>query len=342
MVLLRFSDFVSVMQRLQVILLSRLPLAVWAAWFVLLAFVIGAPVHADSVTGAQRQAASEHLLAIAAGDGQALAASIHPAELDRLRFTVVQKLRDEAGRNSQVLRSRLFGEAMTLADIERMTSVSLFRALVRHGQWHARKHESLEGLSATREGERTHVLVKQRPPRDSSRIAIYAVVTLLPYGREWRATLPADFEAAIDDLLAGRITRSASPAPRTAIVDSAPQGDRASAEASAERSPTDILSLLDAAERALLDGRCDRYYREFLSPELRRSLSGRILDDLIGGCRRSIANREVLIAALRIVKRTAPVFEAGGERAVYDVSAQGLPYDRFVIERVEGRWYIAE
>jgi len=27
---------------------------------------------------------------------------------------------------------------------------------------------------------------------------------------------------------------------------------------------------------------------------------------------------------------------------VYDVTGQGLPFDRYVLERVEGRWYVAE
>jgi hypothetical protein len=45
---------------------------------------------------------------------------------------------------------------------------------------------------------------------------------------------------------------------------------------------------------------------------------------------------------LRLVQRTPPVYEAGGERAVYDLTGQGLPYDRYVLERIERRWYIAE
>lgn len=103
-----------------------------------------------------------------------------------------------------------------------------------------------------------------------------------------------------------------------------------------------MLALLDAAEKSLVDGRCDTYYREHLSPELRRTLGARTVDTLISACTRSMGNRELLVAALRIVRRTAPVYEAGGNRAVYDVSAQGLPYDRFVLERIDGRWYIGE
>jgi hypothetical protein len=108
------------------------------------------------------------------------------------------------------------------------------------------------------------------------------------------------------------------------------------------RNTPEILELIDQAEKKLVEGRCDRYYRDHLSPELRRTLSGRTLDALVAACNRSIATRELLIAALRIVRRTAPVFEEEGSRAVYDVEGQGLPYDRYVLERVDGRWFIAE
>jgi hypothetical protein len=108
------------------------------------------------------------------------------------------------------------------------------------------------------------------------------------------------------------------------------------------RNTPEILALLDQAEKTLVEGRCDRYYRDHLSPELRRTLSGRTLDALVSACNRSVATRELLIAALRIVRRAAPVFENDGSRAVYDVEGQGLPYDRYVLERIDGRWFIAE
>ena len=108
------------------------------------------------------------------------------------------------------------------------------------------------------------------------------------------------------------------------------------------RNTPGIIALLDDAERALADGRCDRYYGEHLSPALRQSLGKRTLETLVRSCSRSIADRELLVAALRLVRRTPPAFEDGGERAVYDISGQGLPYDRYVLEQVSGRWYIAE
>jgi len=309
---------------------------------------VSSPGYADSVNGAQRQAANDYLLAVSRSDWQAVAYTIHPSELDRLRFTLVQKLRDESARGGNTIRERLFGGAMPLSEIERLTSVNVFRAIARRWSPVVRAHESLEGLSATREGERTHVLVKQRPSKDAGRIETIAVVSLLPYGKEWRAALPAEFEAFVDDLIAGRDVRvrGISNEPTTDTLDGprsvpALAVERATTKA-LERNPPEIVSMLESAEKALIDGRCDRYYKEFLTPELQRSLAGRTMDSLITSCRRSIASRELLIAALRIVKRTPAQFVNGNSRAVYDVTGQGLPYDRYVLEQVDGRWYVAE
>ena len=306
---------------------------------VVLFSALGLQARAESVTGAQRQAASDYLLAVSSTDLQAVAYAIHPAELDRLRFGVLQKLREESARGGNTIRERLFGSAMPLSDVERLTSANLFRAVARRWSPHVRTHDSLEGLSATREGERVHVLVKQRPSKEGGRIETLEVVTLLAYGREWRAALPPEFEALVDDLVSGRQSRAVV-AQTPSTIDT-PLVLRSSTQA-LERNPPEIVSMLEAAEKVLVDGRCDRYYKEFLTPELQRGLAGRTMDSLISSCRRSMASRELLIAALRIVKRTSATIDNGGNRAVYDVTGQGLPFDRYVLERVEGRWYVAE
>ena len=59
-------------------------------------------------------------------------------------------------------------------------------------------------------------------------------------------------------------------------------------------------------------------------------------------CERSDALRETLIQALHIVQDSAPVLDRGGNRATYDTTGRGLPFDRFVLERQGERWYIAE
>jgi hypothetical protein len=325
---------------------------------------LAAPVRAaETVSGAQERAAGEYLAAVAAGDAQAVAFAIHPTELDRLRIMIVQKLRDEAARGESALRLRLFGDAMPLGEIERLTSVNLFRTLARRLSVRTRVYEKLDGLTAVRDGNFVHVLLKGRQPRERGRVEVVELVTLLPYGREWKAAIPLELEAQIDDLLAGRSRGGASGIGLAAASASVPAGASTGASTSASsggavsssggstassavaaptRNPPEIITLLEQAERVLVEGKCDRYYREYLSPELRRTLSGRTLDTLVASCNRSIASRELLIAALRIVRRSAPSFEAGGNRAVYDVEGQGLPYDRYVLERVDGKWYIAE
>ena len=66
------------------------------------------------------------------------------------------------------------------------------------------------------------------------------------------------------------------------------------------------------------------------------------LEALINSCKTSLGTRELLVATIRIVKDLVPTFELDGSKAVYDVSGQGLPFDRFVIEQVDRKWYIAE
>jgi hypothetical protein len=100
--------------------------------------------------------------------------------------------------------------------------------------------------------------------------------------------------------------------------------------------------MLDQAERTLVDGDCKGYYRDFLSPSLQRSLQGSSMDALVRACERGMASRELLIAALRIVRRSAPRFDPDGNRVIYDVTGQGLPYDQFVLVKQAGQWFIAE
>lgn len=307
------------------------------------------PVSAESISGSQERAAAELLAAISSGDAQTVAFAVHPAELDRLRIMVVQRLREEAARGEVGIRTRLFGDAMLMGDIERLTSVNLFRTIARRLNLQMRTYDKLDGLIAVRDGKFVHVVLKGRQPRDRGRVEVVELVTLVPYGKEWKAAIPLELEAQIDDLIAGRRPPTAVPSAGSgAGSGSSSSSDKSGATmppaaASAPgRNTPEILSLLEQAEKTLVEGRCDRYYRDFLSPELRRTLSGRSFDALVTACNRSIATRELLIAALRIVRRTTPIFEEGGRRAVYDVEGQGLPYDRYVLERIDGRWFIAE
>lgn len=292
---------------------------------------------AESVNASQRRAATDYLTALASGGAQQVAFAIHPDELDRLRLAVQRRLREEVAQGEVAARARLFGDAATMTEIERLTSVNFFRALARQIDFPSQsqptpRYEDLRAIGSLREGDLVHVLMRGRTANQAKqeRGAHLELVSLLPYGRDWKAAVPSWFEARVEDLLAGRAGPMPSAAPTsTEMPPSLPNTPQ-------------ILALLDAAERTLVEGRCDRYYREHLSPALQRSLGARALETLINACARSLATRELLIAALRVVRRSTPAYAAGGTRASYDVSGQGLPFDRFLLEQEQGRWYIAE
>lgn len=296
---------------------------------------------ADNVSGTQRRAAADYLSAVSSGGGQAVAFALHPDELQRLRDNLLKGLREEAARGESMQRQRLFGEAMALAQIERLTAVDFFAELWPKFSLGARRYADLDGLVSVRDGRFTHIVVKGRQPSELGTTRVPELVTLLPYGKEWKAALPAEFEARLEDLLAGRVAsrRELSGSDRAGQAVSTAQADGL---APAPKNPADILRMLEQAEQTLVGGDCQGYYRDFLSPALQRSLEGASLTALIRACERGLASRELLIAALRIVRRSAPRFDPDGNRAVYDVTGQGLPYDQFVLIKQAGQWFIAE
>ena len=79
-----------------------------------------------------------------------------------------------------------------------------------------------------------------------------------------------------------------------------------------------------------------------MSPNFNKATSKSARKTLITACTNSENTRETMITTLRVVQELSPKYDLGGARAVYDVSGQGLPYDRFVLERDKDRWYIAE
>ncbi len=312
---------------------------------------------AEDVTGAQRRAAAEYLAAVASGSAQSIAYAIHPDELDRLRRGLLAVLRDEAARGDASRRTRLFGSLATLPEVERLTSLNFFQGIARRGILARRRpYEELKGLTAVRDGNLIHVVVKGVQPKDRGKTQVVEVVSLLPYGKDWKAAIPSDIEAQIEDLMEGRgaatgvnagsLPSAANGAGQGGGVTVAGAGAGAAAGNAApvagERNSPEILALIAAAEKALIDGRCDDYYKDHLSPTFRKTLSSKMLGALISGCRNGLANRELLIAALRIVRRLPPRYEYDTTRASYDVSGQGLPFDQYVLEKIDGRWYIAE
>ncbi len=303
-----------------------------------LALLLLSPARAASppakVSGGQKIAALEFLSAIAGGDPQAVALAIHPDDLRALRLRLLGLLHEEAKRGDSTVRSRLFGPGMPLEDIERLTDTGFYATLCYKLHLSGREYTELEGLAAIPDkGERVQVVVRGKQPKDHGKVQIVSVVTLKPYGKDWKAALPSEIEAQIDDLIEGRHIAAAMPA------SAAAGALRASGTAAAVPA---IVELLDSAERSLNEGRCDDYYGRQMSPNFRRVTGKKALEALIARCQNGMGTRQLLLSTLHIVRGLEPRYEDESQRAVYDLSGQGLPFQSFSLEQVDRRWYIAE
>src|SRR5882757_10719379 len=146
--------------------------------------------------------------------------------------------RDEAGHGDGTIRTRLFGQGMPLDDIERLTNTGFYATLAYKFHLTGREYSSVEGLAAIPDkGDHVQVVVRGRQPKDHGKVQVVSVVTLKPYGKDWKATLPSEIEAQIDDLIEGR---------RIAV---APHQSAAVGVGTATTLPA-IVELLNAAEKS--------------------------------------------------------------------------------------------
>jgi hypothetical protein len=294
----------------------------------------GVPAFAAGPSGAQERGAEAFLRAVASGNPQAIAQEIHPEELEKLRSKLLVLLRAEAARGDSTYRSRLFGPGRSLADLESMTATRFYAVLSERLRIRAREFQRFQWLAAVPDGKLVYLLGRGEPPKERGSVKVTVTVALTQYGAQWRAVIPSEIEAQIDDLLEGRI--AGQPAPAAA-------GGQAGPAAPKEPLAPGISELLARAEAALAEGLCEQYYDQYMSPNFNKATSRSARKTLIGACTNSEATRETMITTLRIVQELAPRYDMGGARAIYDLSGQGLPYSRFVLERDKDmRWYIAE
>jgi hypothetical protein len=294
----------------------------------------GPPPPVGKVSAAQRAAALEFLSAAASGDPQAVAAAIHPDDLRNLRLRILLLLHEEAERGDATVRTRMFGVGMPLEELDRLTDTAFYSTLAHKLYLAGREYSQVEGLAALAEPDgRVIVVVRGHQPRDHGKVQVESVVALRPYGKDWKAALPSELEAQVDDLIAGRsIAVAGSP------LGAAP----ASASVSTAAALPAIVELLDNGTQALSAGRCDDYYNKLMSPNFRRVTGKKALEALVASCQNSMGTRQLLLSTLHIVRGLQPHYENESRRAVYDLSGQGLPYQTFSVEQVDKRWYVAE
>jgi hypothetical protein len=295
------------------------------------------PALAAGPTGPQERGAEQFLRAVASGSAQAVAQEMHPEEIDKLRAKLLVLLRAEASRSDSTYRSRLFGPGKSLAELESMTAVRFYTVLAERLRMRAREYQKFEWLAVIPDGKIVYLVGKGEPPKERGAVKVTVTVALAQYGAQWRAVIPSEIEAQIDDLLEGRT--AAAPGPSSAGSSA---GSAAPAAPAAPLAPG-ISELLARAEAALASGQCEQYYDQFMSPNFNKATSRSARKTLVNACTNNESTRETMITTLRVVQELSPRYDMGGARAIYDVSGQGLPYSRFVLERdKDNRWYIAE
>lgn len=302
---------------------------------VVFALLTSGSVLAAGVTGAQERGAEAFINAVASGNPTAIAQELHPDELEKLRTRLLELLRAEASRSDNTYRSRLFGPGRSLADLESMTKERFYAALSDRLRIRARQYQKFDWLAAVPDGKIVYVIGHGVPPKERGAVRVLVTVALMQYGAQWRAVIPSEIEAQIDDLLEART----APAPTASVASPG------AAQASAPPQPLapGISELLARAEASLAANKCEEYYSQYMSPNFNKATSRSARKTLVTACTNNENLRETMITTLRLVQELHPRYDLGGSRAVFDVSGQGLPYDRFTLERdKDNRWYIAE
>ena len=249
-------------------------------------------------------------------------------------------LRDDAVKGDTGVRARLFGVAMTLSEIERWTPQSFYANLARRLEWRVRNFEDVKWLGVVKDnGDAVIVVARGVLPKEQGSVSVPLLVSLIPYGKDWKGSMPGELQAQIDDLIGNR--SEAANAGRDRLAASPASATAATARKSLNH-PADMLTFLKAAQKLLIDDNCDEYYKEAMSPSFRKTIAKKAFDTLINACHNSIGTREMLISSLRIIEKLPPRLEYDGTRASFDVSGQGLPFDQFVLEKIDKRWYVAE
>jgi hypothetical protein len=157
-------------------------------------------------------------------------------------------------------------------------------------------------------------------------VRVPVLVSIVPWGKDWKAAIPLELQAQIEDLRTGRVRANAP----------------AGAAAASGGSPQAVLELLQAAEDNLRASRCEDYYGKQMSPNFRRTTAPKALRTLVQSCESRAEVRERLLTAIRLARQVAPRLEYAGTRATYDLRGQGLPFDALVLELLDKQWFIAE
>ncbi len=277
-------------------------------------------------SSAQEKLATAYIQGMASGDPAAVQGMFHPDELVQLRARILKVLEAEATQGGSAIRNRLFGAAMSMDDVRRLTHENFFATLSRSFGMPAERIEEVKILGVIEENSQlVHAVARIVPPESAQTRPRVTVVSMIKYGKDWRVQLPALLQARVDAALV--------------VV-----GESAAAAQDAAKVPTspELISALKSGSETLRRGDCAEFFNEHMSPTFRSITAPKAMATLIKQCQTREDTRETYIAALDIAQSLNPRYEENGARAVYDMRGQGLPFQRFVLEKVENRWYVAE
>jgi hypothetical protein len=278
-------------------------------------------------SAAQERLVEQYLKAAAAGGANAMAEFFLPADVEEFRATVLKALEEEGRRSDNAIRERLFGAGTSLDSLRRMTPPNFLLAATRSVPLPAVPARKVEVLGLVEEGKRVHAVARVWADEKGDGPSRLTLVTLAPYGKDWRVSLPENFRARVDSLIAG---------------GGSEQGAASAPAAPATPNTPEIVTLLDNAAQALRAGNCATFFSVYYSPNFRRTKSESAFKTLVNKCTTSLDIRETYLMPLELAKRLSPRYENNGTRAVYDMRGQGLPFPYFALEKVDDRWFIAE
>jgi hypothetical protein len=255
----------------------------------------------------------------------AVAYAIHPDELARVRKLALDAIEAETKDGAKGVRTRLFGAAVSVDEIRRVTPHTMMEMLVKRFLIAPRAMKKTRVVGKIKDDKLQQIVVRGWVDEEGKGASSVVLVTLMPYGKQWAAAVPSELEEKTEAAIAG-----------------ADVGSRDVGDSHVAALDPGILKVLDAGIAALKDGRCAEYYNDIMSPNFRKATSPSAVKTLIAQCEKNASMRDKTRAALEIARGLKPRYEYDNTRAVFDMSGQGLPFDRFVVEQRDKKWYIAE
>ncbi|HEU4529779.1 MAG TPA: hypothetical protein VFR59_01290 [Steroidobacteraceae bacterium] len=300
-----------------------------ASWIACLALLSPA---VWAATSQQKQLVDAYLRAVSDKQVAEVVSMVHAGDVEALRTRVMKALDEEKAGNGSTIKDRMFGKAASVEELRRLTPPNLLLAITRRMALPTMPTvRSSKILGIVEDSDSTHYAVARAWPQEKEKgTPRIALVTLRKApDKTWRIGIPDSFLAQVEAALEGDDFGSQGAAPDTG-------------EKPAATNTPEMLQTLQAGVQFLRDGNCASYLTVVMSPKFRASKTDKALKTLIQQCERSIDMRETYVSALEIASRSAPDMRENGTLAFYDLTGQGLPFNGFSLESIEGRWYVAE